>query len=153
MGDAIDIHGDGVVQAADGVESDVAWDIHDAAGAADDGVGGGKGGEGIDDEGDAQHRGKTEPKVGWEVLRASPILVDGLPCLDQCGIEIPNYPGVELIVHSEEVFEEEAVVVAAVVDHIAAQDLSMGGDDVRSVHNIGVHKLLHEHKPPRSSRK
>lgn len=43
------------------------------------------------DEGDDQNRGKLEPKEGLEDHRAIPILGDGLPFLDQYGIEIPSF--------------------------------------------------------------
>lgn len=58
-----------------------------------------------------------------------------------------------------EEFEEGSVAAvvaakaAAGVDHIAAQDLSMGVGDVRIVHSIDAHTLLRVHKPPRNSRR
>jgi len=156
MGDVIGSLGDvvdGAAHGADGAEIDVARDIHGAGCDAAGDVGGEEAGEGIDDEGDDRNRGKLEPKVGSEVHRASPILVAGLPLLDQHGIEFLSSPEAEMFARFEEGFEGEAAVAAAEDDHIAAQDPLMGVDDARTVHNIGVHTLLHGHKPPRNSRR
>jgi len=152
MGDVTGSHGEDEVHGADDAANDVGRDIHGVGDAGDD-FGGEEAGGGIDDEGDDQNREKLEPKVGLEVHRASPILVAGLPLLDLDGIEFLSFPEAELIVRFEEVSEGETGVAAAEVDRIAAQDPLMGVDDAHDVHNIGVHTLLHGHKPLRNSRR
>jgi hypothetical protein len=152
MGDVTGSHGEDAAHGADDAENDVARDIHCVGDAGDD-VGGEEAGGDIDDEGDGQNRGKLEPKVGLEVHRASPILVAGLPLLDSYGMEFLSFPEAELFVHFEEGFEGEAGVAAAEVDRIAAQDPLMGVDDAHTAHNIGMHTLLHGHKPLRNSRR